>query len=42
MRTPLAAALGEPAFAGLYSVLAVAAFVWMLTSYGKAPHVTLA
>lgn len=41
MRTPLAAALGEPAFAGLYSVLAVAAFVWMLTSYGKAPHVEL-
>jgi uncharacterized membrane protein len=41
VRTPLAGALGERAFAGVYSVLAIAVFIWMLTSYGKAPHVEL-
>lgn len=41
LRGPLAGALGETAFAGLYSVLAIAAFAWMLLSYGKAPHVEL-
>jgi len=41
LRRPLAGMLGERAFAGLYSVLALAAFAWMLTSYGAAPHVEL-
>lgn len=41
LRRPLAAALGEFAFAGLYSLLALAAFAWMLISYGNAPYVEL-
>jgi uncharacterized membrane protein len=41
VRRPLAAALGEFVFAGLYSLLAIAAFAWLLISYGKAPTVEL-
>jgi uncharacterized membrane protein len=41
VRRPLAAAVGEFAFAGVYSVLAIAAFAWMLISYGDAPRVEL-
>jgi uncharacterized membrane protein len=41
LRGPLAGALGETAFAGLYSILALAAFAWMLVSYGEAPRVEL-
>lgn len=41
VRRPLAAALGEVAFAGLYSLLAIAAFAWLLVSYGRAPPVEL-
>ena len=41
VRRPLAAALGEFGFAGVYSVLAIAAFIWMLRSYGQAPYVEL-
>ncbi len=41
VRRPLVAVLGEFAFAGVYSVLALAAFVWMLRAYGQAPYVEL-
>ncbi len=41
VRSPLVAALGERAFAAVYSVLSIIAFIWMLMSYGKAPHVEL-
>ncbi len=41
VRTPLVAALGERTFAGIYSLLALAAFAWMLISYGRAPQIEL-
>jgi uncharacterized membrane protein len=41
IRSPLAARLGERGFAGLYSVLAIAAFIWMLLAFGAAPRVPL-
>lgn len=41
LRTPLVNALGERAFAGVYSALSLGAFVWMLMSYGQAPYVEI-
>jgi uncharacterized membrane protein len=41
VRRPLVSVLGEFAFAGFYSLLALAAFAWMLISYGNAPYVEL-
>lgn len=41
LRGPLAGLLGERGFAAFYSVLSIAAFAWMLVSYGNAPHVEL-
>ena len=37
VRGPLVRRLGEGRFLGLYSVLILAAFVWMLIAYGAAP-----
>lgn len=41
LRRPLVNAMGEQVFLGIYSVLALAAFVWMLAAYGAAPHLTV-
>lgn len=41
VRGALVARLGERAFAGLYSAVALALFVWFLYAYGAAPHVEL-
>lgn len=41
LRTPLIQRLGPQGFRGLYSVMVLAAFVWMLLSYGRAPWVEL-
>lgn len=41
IRGPLAGQLGERAFAAVYSVLAVAAFVWMVKAFAAAPFVPL-
>jgi uncharacterized membrane protein len=38
LRTPLIERLGEGGFRALYSVLVLAAFVWMLLAYGRAPR----
>jgi uncharacterized membrane protein len=38
LRTPLVERLGEGGFRALYSVLVLAAFVWMLMAYGRAPR----
>lgn len=41
LRTPLIQRLGAQGFRALYSVMVLAAFVWMLLSYGRAPYVEL-
>ncbi len=41
LRGPLVARLGERAFRGLYSVVALAALVWLIRAYGAAPYVEL-
>jgi len=40
-RRPLVGVLGERAFAGVYSALMLAAFVWMVTAFRAAPYVPL-
>src|SRR3974390_1966350 len=37
LRAPLVRAMGEKAFAGLYSVVALAMFSWMVIAYRSAP-----
>ena len=41
LRAPLIERLGERGFRGLYSAMVLAAFVWMLLAYGRAPYVEL-
>ncbi len=41
VRRPMAARLGEGPRSGLYALLVLAAFVWMLWAYGQAPRVGL-
>jgi uncharacterized membrane protein len=41
VREPLAAKLGERAFAGIYSALAGVLLIWMIWAYGHAPVVPL-
>jgi len=41
LRRPLAGALGERAFAGAYSALMLAAFVWTVAAFRAAPYVPL-
>lgn len=41
IRTRLVAQFGERGFAGVYSALAIAAFIWMLLAFGAAPRVPL-
>lgn len=41
VRGRLAGTLGEGGFAIGYSILSLAAFIWMLLSFGNAPHVEL-
>jgi len=41
LRRPLAATLGERAFAGVYSALMLAAFAWMIAAFAAAPYVPL-
>lgn len=41
LRRPLLERLGENGFRGLYSLLMLAAFVWMLLSYRQAPFLPL-
>jgi uncharacterized membrane protein len=41
VRSRFVTRLGERGFAGVYSVLAMAAFVWMLLAFGAAPRVPL-
>jgi uncharacterized membrane protein len=38
LRTPLVDRLGEGGFRAFYSVMMLAAFVWMLLAYGRAPR----
>jgi len=33
LRAPLVRVMGEPAFLGVYSVIAVATFIWMIVAY---------
>ena len=40
-RRPLVRALGERAFAGVYSALMLGAFVWMVVAFRAAPYVPL-
>jgi uncharacterized membrane protein len=37
VRPPLVAAIGEPLFRGLYSIVALALIVWMVMAYNAAP-----
>lgn len=39
LRGAILARLGEGAFRGLYSLFAMAAFAWMILTYGAAPHI---
>lgn len=39
VRAPLVAAVGEPLFRGVYSILALALIVWMVMAYTAAPYV---
>lgn len=41
IRGPLVAWVGERTFAGLYSAVALALFIWSLYAYGAAPYVEL-
>ncbi len=41
LRQPLRSRLGEGAFLGAYSLLALGALVWMISAYGQAPFVLL-
>ncbi len=41
LRAPLVARLGERAFLGLYSVVALAALAWLVLAYNAAPYVEL-
>ncbi len=41
VRSALVGRLGEIAFRGLYSVVALAALVWLIGAYGSAPYVEL-
>lgn len=41
VRRPLAGALGENAFRGLYSLVALASLVWVIAAYREAPYVEL-
>lgn len=41
VRNPAAVRMGEKAFAGLYSVLMLAAFVWMVRTFRMAPFMPL-
>lgn len=41
VRQGLTGMIGENGFRGLYSVVAIASFVWMLYAYGAAPYVEL-
>lgn len=41
LRGPAVARLGERGFAGLYSAVAVALLVWMISAYGRAPLLPL-
>src|SRR5690606_32649938 len=40
-RAPAAARMGERAFAGVYSLAAIALLAWMIWAYGRAPVVPL-
>jgi uncharacterized membrane protein len=41
LRRPIVAHLGDGPFRGLYSVAALATFIWMIWAYGAAPYVEL-
>ncbi len=41
LRTPLTQLLGAQGFRALYSAMVLAAFVWMLLAYGRAPYLEL-
>jgi uncharacterized membrane protein len=41
LRTTLVARIGANGFRALYSVIAVAALVWLMVAYGRAPYVEL-
>lgn len=41
IRSPLVARLGQWPFLGLYSLLALAAFAWLVWAYARAPYVAL-
>jgi uncharacterized membrane protein len=38
LRAPLVKAMGEQAFLGVYSVVAIATFIWMIVAYRAAPQ----
>jgi len=38
LRAPLVRALGERAFLGVYSAVAIATFAWMVVAYGSSPQ----
>jgi uncharacterized membrane protein len=41
LRAPLVRVMGEPAFLGVYSVIAVATLIWMIVAYRSAPLTAL-
>jgi uncharacterized membrane protein len=41
LRAPLVRVMGEPAFLGVYSVIALATFSWMIVAYRSAPLTAL-
>jgi uncharacterized membrane protein len=41
LRAPLVRVMGEPAFLGVYSVIAFATFIWMIVAYRSAPLTAL-
>lgn len=41
LRTPLVERLGAGGFRALYSIIAVAALFWLITAFGRAPHIEL-
>ncbi|MFQ5954629.1 MAG: NnrU family protein [Kiloniellales bacterium] len=41
VRQPLIARLGERPFRGLYALLSLVVFIWMVAAYGRAPQVVL-
>ncbi len=41
VRRPLVARLGERPFRGLYALVSLVPFVWMVAAYGRAPELVL-